>query len=369
MGKKRNITGFIDKILPKRVSGWVVQEGQTRPVPVELWINGEKVKAQRARFDRLDIMKVGVHETGKCGFKFPKLPPLKRSDQIVVKAGGEKVVLPLTKQARAQSEKLPKRQEKRNLIPTEKGYYFIHIPKTAGTSFRVMLYELFAPSEIVPNVFDLEKNGGGYPEMNALLLQKQPNELKMMRLLAGHYPYQPMRYFEHQPKSMVFLRDPLGRAASNLFHLKRRHTSFFNSTFEEIFEQSPRQISNMQVRYLAGRLQKKQMRPNDLEIAKKRLKNIDFIGMTEEFETSIDYLEATFGWKFRERLQRNVNNSLKLDDLNPDLIEKIKEANKLDQELYNLGLKLFKQRLKVFKNKSTKKNENLVKETISSKKT
>ena len=34
-------------------------------------------------------------------------------------------------------------------------YYFLHIPKTAGTTFRFVLYDYFEQAEIYPNYYEL----------------------------------------------------------------------------------------------------------------------------------------------------------------------------------------------------------------------
>ena len=345
MHKKGTLRGFVGQIYPNAVIGWVVRIGQEGPVWVELYINGKKVKEGHANIFRKDILKTDLHVNGNCGFHFKDLQALKKTDKIIVKVGKERKIIDLTENALKQQKSLVLLPQKQQRIPTKEGYFFIHIPKTAGTSFRMMLYELFAPSEIAPNVFDIEKNGGSYPNINDLLNSKDENELNLLRLVAGHYPFQPKKYFKHKPQALVFLRDPLERAISNLFHLKRRNPKFYNHSFEEIFENSPRQLINMQVRYVSGAYLKSELDQSDLRCAKRRLNQFAFVGITEQFDASIDYVETKFGWKFPERLVRNVNTVFDFKDLSPDLLEKIKAANSLDQSLYNYGIKVFAERM------------------------
>ena len=346
---KHNLKGFIEHVHANSIAGWVVRAGQKTPVWVELWINGQKIQGQQAKGHRKDILKANLHANGNCGYHFGNLEPLKREDKIVVKAGKEQWSLPWTERAKTNKKHLPKTEGPSQLIPTDKGYFFVHIPKTAGTSFRMMLYDLFAPSEIIPNVFDIEKNGGSYPKIHEVLEQKDEHAIKLLRLMAGHYPYRPTYYFEHKPQTMVFLRDPFQRAVSNLFHLKRRNPRFFNSSFEEIYEQSQRQLVNMQVRYISGHYVKHPLDGADLAVAKANLRSFAFIGITEQFNESIDYVEQLFDWKFPELLVRNVNKSLTTDDLSPELIEKLKASNELDQKLYELGVQLLKERITTLK--------------------
>lgn len=336
----RKIIGYIDYIDKWTVGGWAMRTDANNSIWVELWINDQKIGRRIAKIPRADIKEKFLNQED-CGFRFHKRGLLKRGDKIEIKAGRVGINIPFATSTIVQRKNLPKRRNKEALIPTDSGFYFIHVPKTAGTSFRVMLYDLFSPSEIIPNVYDIEKNSGGYPEMTQLLSQKSVDDLKMIRLLAGHYPYQPMKYFLHQPKAIVFLRDPLERAVSNLFHLKKRQPQFFNSTFEEVFEESPRQILNMQVRYLSGRIRKKEMKLKDLRVAIQKLRSIECIGLTEQFDASIDYVEKKFDWKFPERLARNVNTTNTLNELDPDLLNRIREGNYLDQRLYDMGVKLF----------------------------
>ena len=78
-----------------------------------------------------------------------------------------------TLEAQGQRDKLsPNPVSKFNgqeLISGKDKKFFIHIPKTAGTSMRMMLYDIFEQESILPNQQDIKNNGGGYPAFDKLL--------------------------------------------------------------------------------------------------------------------------------------------------------------------------------------------------------
>lgn len=339
---KQGLKGYIANISTNNIRGWVAKDGQKAPVRVELWINDKKIAQTNANLFRKDTLEKGIHKTGKCGFEFEQIATLYRGDRIQVKAGQTKQVLESTSLARQQKARLLRRTPL--LIPNE-CYFFIHIPKTAGTSFRSMLYDLFKPAEVIPNTLDIKSNGGLYPRLLNLLKKKDNESIAKVKLLAGHYVYQPNLYFKKTPKVMVFLRDPIQRAVSRLFHIKRHHPQLKVKSFEEIFESRPLvDFNDVQLRFIIGNLKPRLMTREELEIAKKNLESFSFVGITDQFGASIDLLERTMGWQFPNRVIRNVNKVYKMDELPQSLVEKIKEINQLDQELYEFGVALFEKR-------------------------
>ena len=64
-------------------------------------------------------------------------------------------------------------------------YFFIHIPKTAGTTFRYLLYNHFNEEQIYPNQSQLIKNGGGYLTKKEFITQIP--SLPENGIFTGHY--------------------------------------------------------------------------------------------------------------------------------------------------------------------------------------
>ena len=66
--------GHLDRVTPRRISGWISQPGLEQPLKVLLRINGDRVLRVLADQPRPDILERGLHATGNCGFKV-QLPP------------------------------------------------------------------------------------------------------------------------------------------------------------------------------------------------------------------------------------------------------------------------------------------------------
>lgn len=336
------IKGYVDDIGSGFISGWVVREGQKDAVWVQPWVNGKKIKGAKANVYRGDIYTSKIHVDGYCGFYFGNLN-LKKGDTLIIEVGNEKNHLQFTNNVINWLKDLPK------LIPTKNCYFFLHIPKTAGTSFRDMLYQIFDQKAIIPNEEDIIKNNYIYPENAREFINScSDDKLNNAHLLTGHYLNRPKEFFKYPPNLILFLRSPLQRSISHLLHLKRY--KYVGNSLKSIYSQMPDMFYNAQVRFLAGYNRHGLFNENELEIAKKSLKKASFIGITNRFEESIELLEHTHNWKFKERtVTRNVNKQYAIEDLSLDLIEKIKKDNQLDQQLYDFGLELFEKRLAAIK--------------------
>lgn len=296
------------------------------------------------------MLDLKLHSHGNCGFSFPLVYPLTPNSRFSVNVNGQP--LKLTPDALAQKKALPEPPisflSGDALMSGTGKTFFIHIPKTAGTSMRLMLYDIFEQESILPNLQDLKSSSGGYPPFADLLALVNDHQKKNIKLVMGHYPFLPNALFFNPPQIFTFLREPIARTVSNLFHLKKYKAENYKRSLEEVFDLNPRQMQNTQVRYLAGSIHKKDMEKRELNIALYNLRNCRFVGITEQFEDSIEMLENLFDWKFPERVRTNVNYTDKKKELSADLMEKIVEANKLDVELYKKALILFEEKKKQF---------------------
>ncbi|WP_041355175.1 sulfotransferase family 2 domain-containing protein [Nitrosococcus halophilus] len=80
--------------------------------------------------------------------------------------------------------------------------YFLHIPKTAGTSFQYYLAQYFPGGKICP------------AQVQAELLQIPAHELQEYRLFAGHF-WGLQQLLDQRLALITMLREPLARAISN----------------------------------------------------------------------------------------------------------------------------------------------------------
>jgi len=167
----------------------------------------------------------------------------------------------------------------------------IHTPKTAGTSLRWALEKHFGKSKVIRDygpdsvvTSDVVRNHlyrGDEPKGSECLVKEISNEEK--KVLIGHFPLQKyVRYFEAR-NIITFVRDPLVRMCSEYRH--RNKNGSFTGTFSEFLQRPAYQ--NLQSRLLAG------------------ISEESFIGVTENYCESLQYLNHVNGWDLSTR-KKNV---------------------------------------------------------------
>lgn len=336
MQTEQTIKGLVGKTTKHRVNGWAFLEGSDDQPVLDLIVNGEKRQSCKADIFRKSLKK--IHPDGNCGFSFSikKSEALSRKDKIQVFYG---------------DYELPKK----NNSAFNNYYFFIHIPKTAGSSFRHMLYNEFRQELIYPNKQDIQQNNGRYPS-HEMVLDTVNNKQRDFQFLMGHYPFDTGKTLPKRPKYIVFLRDPVQRAISNLYHLKRHNEQFAKIPLQEIIEQANWQINNIQVRFMAD----KTFRPGQsylkdtlrgdkaLAKAKKNLDKCDFVGLTEYFEESVGIFQKMFNRNIGRAVKKNVAPK-KHKKVSEDLYNRILTLNQLDIELYEHAKKRYSEIRKNYK--------------------
>lgn len=228
----------------------------------------------------------------------------------------------------------------------EEYYYFIHLPKTGGTSFRNMLYKQFPQEVIYPNLKDITANGGRYPSHRDAI--KTLKSGRNIQFLMGHYPFVVGEQLPKMPQHIVFLRDPIKRAISNVYHLQHNNPNFKDVSARAIIESAFPQVNNFQVRFMGD----VRSRPDRLYTAETKFgakalimakKNIDacaFVGFTEHFKASVKTLEKKFDWKLGRKLKKNKTWKRR-EPIPDDALRKLIEFNQLDVEFYNYAVEKY----------------------------
>ena len=238
--------------------------------------------------------------------------------------------------------------------------YFLHIPKTAGTSLRTALSAQFDGSRVCPFLV-LPK-----------LLPLSPDELRRFRLFNGHhgrYLYQLLRF---EPITVTMLRDPVARTVSHYRHLQRSeqgwlHDQACKQSLEEFIntEAGATEVMNLQARYLGlgdiqgdyfgfselrhdfGRVLDRFADPVLLERAIELLDRCAFVGLQERMEESMLLLTRTFAWRPSSAV-RSLNPArtpFDASQLTDAVLERIRELTRLDQAVYDHATRLFESRL------------------------
>jgi|GEM_PF-2934126 len=214
--------------------------------------------------------------------------------------------------------------------------FFLHIPKTAGTTLFKHLDQLYSPHHISPfhNQFVDFLNSAK---------QKSPESFRFIR---GHLPYQAVEYMHHPVRVITFLRDPVTRSISQYLFNKQNVTSPFHkeanamSLIDFLADSRLRQgITNVATRYLSNET-------GDLSLALDNLEQLDFIGITEAFNASLALLIYQFSLPPITQYQRlNITkHTINQQDFNDDLLARLTILNDADYAIYERGKVLFKER-------------------------
>lgn len=218
-------------------------------------------------------------------------------------------------------------------FPLENGYLFVHIPKTAGTSFRDSLGDIFGdglycdygPDEATsPAVIEYIHKRNAYPEF-ASFLAEQPKLI----CLSGHYPIKKYGPFFYIKNIMLFGRNPIQRTISQYEHIRRVEGC---TESLESFCSKPAHM-NLQTRNI-GRV------PYSL---------IGFIGLQEFYSESLQLLRSQLGLQVQESFL-NINEQRSSVKYQPDseMLAILEKNNEQDLILYKKLTELFKQRYELF---------------------
>lgn len=231
---------------------------------------------------------------------------------------------------------------------------FLHVMKTAGTTFMWHLRTVFAPEAIYPGKgFDWTDpdDVGVYVDLDRLAALPAAR-LDRVRLVAGHYPYSARHLLPGSVRTVTILREPVARTVSLLKHFKRLHPPSRDRTLRQIYEDPDRFvgfIENHQTRVFA-------IEPADrvrtlrepVAIDERRfatalanLRAIDVLGLTERYDDFLEGLRARFGWwpdGVPPVPRANVaEESWAIDD---ELIERIAADNRWDVALYEEAVRI-----------------------------
>ncbi len=230
-----------------------------------------------------------------------------------------------------------------------KKIYFLHIRKTAGTSFNNLLRQGFEPHNICPILSEIE------------LQQKIPkkdwgNYLNAYNYIRGHF-YSIHQYLNNF-YTITILRDPIKRSISAFNHITNDLTDPLNKyiggqSIHEAIHIPELQIefSNAQTKYLVENAGYKYNDLSDeqrIKVAMDFLLQIDFFGFQEMFETSISLLSALSGLTFKNTYVRSntkITEQGTKDNEAYVIWSELALKNKLDLEVYKRALRIFDARV------------------------
>ena len=223
--------------------------------------------------------------------------------------------------------------------------FFIHIPKTAGSSLRAILSEQLSPEAVFPYA-RLRQNLGYLPTPETLALPDE--EFARYRVIAGHYEFPSMvGKFQRPPFCMTMLRKPFDRTISDIKHMLRHPNHGARRTLPD----KDLTVATILDHEIArGYLTSRQRRTfgNSMEEAKNNLAGCDWVGIQERFRDSVKLLFHTLQWEDDGVIPRlnfaPAEQDALVATLSPEERDQIEGMIVEDNEIYQFACKLFDER-------------------------
>jgi hypothetical protein len=241
--------------------------------------------------------------------------------------------------------------------PLDEKYIFLHVPKTAGTSFTQLMGRLFSP-EHVSQTFALP-----------YISEETARNLRQFKVVSGHVSYLEVQKWFPGRKMIAFLRDPIDRCISWYHFAKTRYikkripinkVKFTNSP-EEVLTLAQlldiddfflcnhphmmQSIENAMVWQLGYHMnyEKRDLDPAFVfRLAKNNLKHMWFIGLYETLNHDVTRFLKALGAQGKCTLP-HVNATRgrpRRSDLSPRTIRILKKLNEMDYQLYDYAQEL-----------------------------
>lgn len=235
---------------------------------------------------------------------------------------------------------------------------FVHIPKTAGTAARQLLEQRF-PSPRLGFIYD-RSPGRPLSEFVAMTAE----QWQQYDAVVGHFAFGIHHFIPTRTRYLTFLRNPVERVISLYFHNVHRPSRYHDRIHAEgiglaefVRSRVSCQVENSMTQFIAGiehvaerdRAVFRHGCPERLlDVAKQNLVEwFDVIGFTERPDESFQLLAGYFGLPPAPVARVNANPDRPPSaQIDPETIELISTANRLDMELYEFAHQRFEKQLR-----------------------
>ena len=235
--------------------------------------------------------------------------------------------------------------------PTEQPhrYFFLHVPKTAGSALQQRLANHFGEAAVYP--------AKGLDETDPLTLAVSIGHLQerlvargdQIQVITGHFPLCTTELIGGRFTTLTLLREPVERMLSQLRYTRTINRAARHLPLEELYDDPIRihaVVHNQMTKMLslrstevadAAMLTRVELDRDRLERAKEMLVGIDVIGLQEQFEDLCEELSARFGWRLGAPERVNATIPAEVPE---SLRARIAEDNAFDVELYEFASEL-----------------------------
>jgi len=235
-------------------------------------------------------------------------------------------------------------------------FFFIHVMKTAGTTFARQLQQQFPAEEIYPaRGIDWRSPSDVEAYINIpRLLALAPERRSQIRVYTGHFPFMVRDLLDPGLATLTVLREPVDRTISILKQFKRREARFRDLPLEAVYDDRPIFrffVENHQTKVFC-------LAPEDEEVAincgmdiddaryaraRENLARVDAVGITEAYGDFLAEVRRRFGWwPDGVDVDQRENVSTEDWDVAPSFRARIAADNRYDVELYEYARELIR---------------------------
>lgn len=350
----------IDHVNFNYISGWCHHRFfKERVIVLQLFIDNRLIGETTCDRFREDLKALHVHPTGKCGFAFAveTIGQIEEGAAFTIRVkGNSKPLVQLSSPfSAAGSGSALRRWDRWRFKPKrmQRAVVFMHIPKTAGTSFNTLAQTFFPKGSTISHI--------------ELIHAERYHALRRdYRYISGHLRYGTLKQHFDQEHHAFFtiVREPYTQLHSHLKWMIQTATNpddnFFKMTNQVIYRlglkladidfNEPDSLAqfvsslddleaafldNAQTRYFLDepvlRIQE-----NDLETALYNASQFRLVGITERYEDFVQRFKIINSIDVDENLQQlNISKSANLFDYRDESIrETLKPLVSVDLELY-----------------------------------
>lgn len=216
--------------------------------------------------------------------------------------------------------------KKRNIVNNSTDLYSIHIPKTAGSSFKKVLGLVYGDHLGVLNRGQIRKKETTVEDF-------MENQYKVIH---GHLYISDLKdYLRPNSKVITWLRHPVDRVLSNYFYT--------NSVERKSDSIDPNKREKIDLEDYINRDLRKNLISRYLEGI--NLEDLFFVGFQENFSSDLNLLAQKLDWSSEAlidepRINENATSRYKNLDLDDEILKRIEVLNERDLEIYSRALDL-----------------------------